>query len=94
MKQPAAIEHVPGHGFHVDIDGHRSVLEYELVDGRMEITHTGVPAALRGRGIAGQLVQAAFDHARAQGLPVVPRCSYAAVWVERHPRYADLMAER
>lgn len=89
----ATIEHAPGHGFHIDVDGHRSVLEYTLSGGRMVITHTGVPAALRGRGIAGQLVRAAFEHARAEGLSVVPRCSYAAEWIQRHPEYADLVAE-
>ncbi|MDH7452447.1 GNAT family N-acetyltransferase [Luteimonas composti] len=84
------VEHRPGQGFHIDLDGHRAVLDYTLGDGRMRITHTGVPTELRGRGIAGQLVRAAFDHARAQGLRVVPQCEYAAAWLERHPGYADL----
>lgn len=89
--QPTRIEHVPGQGFVADVDGHRSVLDYSLSHGRMVITHTGVPAALRGRGIAGQLVQAAFEHARAAGLKVEPRCAYAEAWVERHPEFADLV---
>lgn len=88
----AQIGHEPGQGFSLELDGHRSVLDYHLSGRRMVITHTGVPAALRGRGVAGQLVQAAVDHARAEGLAIEPRCEYAAAWLERHPQYADLVA--
>lgn len=88
-----AIEHEPGRGFHVDVNGHRSELHYTLSGGRMAITHTQVPDALRGRGIAGQLVRAAFDRARAEGWTVAPQCSYAAAWAERHPEVGDLLAE-
>lgn len=88
----AAIEHIPGRGFRLEVEGVASELDYSLSDDRLVILHTGVPAELRGRGIAGQLVRAAFDHARAQGLKVVPRCSYAAEWIARHPEYADVAA--
>jgi predicted GNAT family acetyltransferase len=43
-----------------------------------------------GRGIASALVQAAMDAARAEGWKVVPACSYASVWITRHPEYQDL----
>jgi hypothetical protein len=58
----------------------------------MTITHTGVPAAVGGRGIASALVQAAFATARDEGWKVVPACSYAAAWIGRHPEYRDLVA--
>ena len=58
----------------------------------MTITHTIVPAAIGGRGIAGQLVQAALDHARSAGLKVAPECSYADDWMRTHPEYEDLRA--
>jgi predicted GNAT family acetyltransferase len=79
------------HRFEAKVDGHACVLEYRMQAGRMLITHTGVPAAVGGRGIAGRLVQAALDWARAQGLRVVAQCSYAASFVARHPQYADLV---
>ena len=76
------------------LDGTRGQarLDYRLRDGVMVLAHTGVPGALRGQGIAGRLVHAALEHARAHGLKVEPRCSYAAAWLERHPGYADLRA--
>ncbi len=73
-------------------EGHEARVDYRLGDGEMTITHTLVPEAIGGRGIAGELVRAAMDHARAQGLKVVPQCSYAADWLDRHPEYAQLRA--
>jgi predicted GNAT family acetyltransferase len=58
----------------------------------MAITHTIVPPEIGGRGIAGALVQAAVEHARAQGLKVAPHCSYADAWMRKHPQYGDLRA--
>ncbi|WP_345781323.1 GNAT family N-acetyltransferase [Pseudoxanthomonas sp.] len=69
-----------------------AVLDYQLRDGRLLITHTGVPEALRGQGIAAALTHAAMGYARAQGFKVVPACAYAAAFVRRHPEYATLVA--
>lgn len=78
--------------FHATVDGHEAEVGYELDGGLMAITHTGVPEAIGGRGIAGELNRAAFEHARREGLRVQPLCAYAAAWVKRHPDYADLVA--
>lgn len=88
-----AIEHQPSaHRFELVVDGHVCELDYRD-DGRtMTITHTGVPPEVGGRGIAGRLVQAAFDWARANGRKVVPACSYAAQWARKHTEYADVVA--
>lgn len=67
------------------------VLDYELRGATLAILHTGVPAAAGGRGVAGDLTRAALDDARAQGLRVLPLCSYAAAWIRRHPEYQDLL---
>lgn len=80
------------HRFSTEVDGHEAELIYRLSEGRMVIEHTGVPEAIGGRGIAAQLVKAALDHARVAGWKVVPACSYSAVYVQRHPEYADLLA--
>ena len=51
---------------HTRVEGHEAELRYSLRDGRMVIDHTGVPDAIGGRGIAGILVKAALDLARAR----------------------------
>lgn len=86
-----AIRHDVDDGrFSVVVDGHKGFVEYERVDGILVITHTIVPSEIGRRGIAGELVRAALDFARARGLKVRPRCSYADAWMGRHPEYQDL----
>ena len=78
--------------FHTTVDGADCELDYSLAARVMTITHTGVPAAVGGRGIASALVQAALDAARSEGWKVVPACSYAQQYIQRHPEVADLIA--
>lgn len=89
---PFAIQHDRvAHRFETRVDGLPCLLEYTLADGVMTIAHTEVPAAVGGRGIAAALVQEALETARAEGWKVVPACSYAAAWMQRHPAYHDLL---
>ncbi|TWI12071.1 GNAT family N-acetyltransferase [Aerolutibacter ruishenii] len=84
---------VANNRFATTVEGVIAHLDYELEAGVLVITHTIVPPAIGGRGIAGQLAQAAFDHARAKGLKVRPECSYADVWARRHhASVGDLLA--
>lgn len=78
--------------FEVDIDGQLSVADYQIEGERMIFTHTYVPPALRGQGIAEKLVRVALEHARAQRLRVVPACSYVDVFIDRHAEFKPLLA--
>ena len=77
--------------FSTRVDGEEAELVYRRREGRMIIEHTGVPEAIGGRGFAGQLVKAALEFARGEGLRVVPACSYSEAYVRRHPEYAGLV---
>ena len=59
----------------------------------LDIQHTFTPPAVRGREIAARLTAAAFDYARAEGLRIVPTCSYTAQWVARHPEMQALVRD-
>jgi predicted GNAT family acetyltransferase len=72
-----------GHQFFTEVDGHRAHLDYTLADGVMTITHTRVPSAIGGRGIAGELTAAALTEARSAGWTVDPVCSYAKAYMAR-----------
>lgn len=52
-------------------------------------THTEVPPADEGKGIAAALVRAALDDTRARGFKIVPACSFVVAFVQRHPEYAS-----
>lgn len=56
------------------------------------VEHTLVPRAFEGRGVAGQLVSALIDDARAQGFRIEPQCAYVAAQFRRHPEWAGLLA--
>ncbi|MBL4575645.1 MAG: N-acetyltransferase [Opitutaceae bacterium] len=78
--------------FELLVDGHLAVADYLIIEDRMIFTHTEVPVALRGGGIAGKLISFAMEAAREEGLKVVPQCSYVDRFLDRHPEYSDLRA--
>ncbi len=63
-------------------------------DGRIALLHTEVPEALSGQGVGSKLVGGTLDAVRAEGLKVVPRCEFVAAYIERHPEYRDLLADK
>jgi predicted GNAT family acetyltransferase len=73
------------------VDGHECEIDYQLSGEVMSITHTGVPQAIAGRGIAAQLMRAVLKEAEARGWKVIPACSYAADFMRKHPEYGHLL---
>ena len=65
--------------------------DYRIRDGKYLIPHVEAETPLRGTGAAGRLMQDIVDHARAQQLVLVPRCSYARAWFQRHPQAGDVL---
>ena len=93
ISMPFPIRHLAERGrFEASVEGQPCVVDYELAGAVMTITHTEVPPALRRRGIAGELVQAALDHAQGHGLRVHPACWYARDYMRRHPETMALHA--
>jgi len=58
----------------------------------MIIRHTGVPAALAGKGVGLALVARAVEDARAEGFRIVPQCSFTRVMLQRHKEWQDVLA--
>ena len=65
--------------------------EYRIRDGAYVIPHVEAEPPLRGSGAAGRLMGEIVEHARAHQLVIVPRCSYARIWFQRHPDAADVL---
>lgn len=79
--------------FEVLVDGEvAGVIDYRRDGDTWVLPHTEVKPAYEGQGLAGELVRAALDQARAEGLTVDPQCPYVARWIQRHPDYQDLVA--
>ncbi len=61
-------------------------LSYVLKPGTLTITHTYVPPAFEGQGIAGELTKEALGYAVKEKLEVIPLCSFAVNYLERQNR--------
>ncbi|WP_238139301.1 DUF924 family protein [Roseateles aquatilis] len=66
-------------------------LDYERHGEQLIITHTGVPAQLRGLGLASQMVETAARWLAPVPLQLVPGCSYVRHWLLRHPSWRRLL---
>ena len=77
-------------------DGDRllGIAAYQLRGDVIRFTHTEVNPDVGEKGLGGTLVRAALDEVRSRGLHVVPLCPFVRGWIERHPDYADLVAQR
>ncbi|WP_372727897.1 GNAT family N-acetyltransferase [Nocardioides sp.] len=67
--------------------------EYELSGDVIVFTHTEVSDAYEGEGVGSTIARFALDDARSEGFLVVPQCDFIRGWIDKHPEYADLVAE-
>ncbi|MEG3181605.1 GNAT family N-acetyltransferase [Sphingomonas sp. LT1P40] len=75
------------------VDGHTAFAAYTIDGDVMTFTHTIVPPALEGRGIASRLILHALTDVRARGMTLIAKCSFVAAYIRKHPEWADLLAE-
>ena len=76
--------------FEMDVEGAVAFANYRLTPQAVIITHTETPRALRGRGVASELVKGALESIRADGRKVIAGCGFVVDYLYRHPEYADL----
>ncbi|MCR8723996.1 GNAT family N-acetyltransferase [Frigidibacter sp. ROC022] len=76
------------------LDGAEAELTYSIAGpGRIIADHTNVPETFRGQGVALKLANRLIADARAEGVKIVPVCSYIKAQVRRHPDWADVIAD-
>src|SRR6266850_6471834 len=79
--------------FELDVEGAVAFANYRLAPGAVIITHTETPRALRGRGIASELVRGALQLIRADGSKVIAGCGFVVDYLRRHPEFSDLAGQ-
>ncbi len=92
MSDELTVQHKPAENrFSVFLEGYEACLMYRLKGKEIDLYHTYVPGVFRGRGLAERLCKAAFEHAKQEGLTVIPSCSYISdYYLKRHPEYKPL----
>jgi predicted GNAT family acetyltransferase len=78
--------------FELDVEGAMAFANYRFAPSTVIITHTETPRALRGRGIASELVKGALELIRTDGLKVVAGCGFVVDYLQKHPESSDLVA--
>ena len=74
--------------------GEAELTYVEGTGGVLDLQHTFVPEEARGAGIGESLVQAAVEHATAEGARIVPTCPFVRAWLARHREHDALVAPR
>ncbi|MEZ5812973.1 MAG: GNAT family N-acetyltransferase [Rhizobiaceae bacterium] len=76
----------------VEVDGHEAEMTYSRLSPQtIIIDHTGVPDALRGKGVGLALALHAVDEARGGGWKIIPLCPFFRAQSLRHPEWADVI---
>jgi predicted GNAT family acetyltransferase len=76
--------------FELDVGDAVAFANYRRTPSAVIITHTETPRALRGRGIASDLVKGALELIRADGRKVIAGCGFVVDYLHQHPEFADL----
>lgn len=72
-------------------DGHLAYAAYRRTPGLITIPYVESAPELRGKGVAGRLMEGVVAHARAEGVKITPLCAYAVSWFRRHPDASDVL---
>lgn len=90
------IQHDRAHSkFYILVDGSEALLQYKRgPENSFNLTHTLVPPAARGKGIAEELVKAALQEAKKEKVKVIATCSYVAKWFEKHPEEKSILLQK
>lgn len=84
------IQHEPGKRYFAVVEGAEAEAAYrEDADGTRSFDHTYVPDAMRGKGIAEQLVRHALDDTVRSGHRFTAVCPYVKSFVQKHPEYQE-----
>ncbi|CAN7512754.1 GNAT family N-acetyltransferase [Rhizobium sp. LjRoot30] len=87
-------EEQPSGGRYVaSLEGHEGEMTFSRTSPQLIIVdHTGVPDALRGKGVGQALAQHAIDDARAGGWKIFPLCPFFKAQAARHPEWKDALS--
>ena len=76
--------------FEVKLGDELALMNYQRAGKNIIFTHTEVPEAFEGHGIAGKMAHTALEFAKESGLKVQALCPYVAHYVKEHPEYQSI----
>lgn len=91
MQKHKLTDNVVEERYEFELDGELASIEYVRTPRAITLTHTYVPEAHQGQGIAAELTEAVLTDIRSKGWKVIPQCSYVARYILRHPEWEELV---
>ncbi|MDZ7773389.1 MAG: GNAT family N-acetyltransferase [Balneolaceae bacterium] len=80
--------------FELDLGQKTAYVDYIInAKGVIYLTHTEVPSAWEGQGVASDMVHQVLQEVDRRGLRLVPLCPYVASYLRRHAEWKRLLAE-
>jgi predicted GNAT family acetyltransferase len=77
--------------FELDVEGGVAFANYRTTSAAVIITHTETPRALRGHGIASELIEGTLALIRGDGRKVIAGCGFVVDYLRKHPEYGDMV---
>jgi predicted GNAT family acetyltransferase len=63
-------------------------------NGEIDIEHVYVNPILRGKGVAGEIMEVVVNYLREKELKAIATCSYANGWLKKHEElYSDIISK-
>jgi len=90
--EPEVIHEKENERFVIYAEGNKVYVEYTMNQSEINLYHTFTNPALRGKGLAAQVVRAALEFAKENNLKVIPTCSYVQAFIAKNAEYKDLVA--
>jgi predicted GNAT family acetyltransferase len=76
--------------YELHIGEHIPLIDYKRVENTIYLTHTGVPAALKGQGVGSALVKKTLKDIKQKELTLIPICPFIISYLKRHPEWQSL----
>ena len=85
-KRHSLIHNEARHRYEFQLDRGVAYVEYEpAANGRYRLTHTIVPPQFEGQGIGRELVESTLEALRAQGVRLIPDCTFIITYIQSPP---------
>lgn len=68
-------------------------VKYRMVGDAIRLVHTEIEPEHEGKGYGSTLAKQVLNEMRAQNKQIIPACKFIAGYIEKHPEYADLIAQ-
>lgn len=86
------INNIEENQYEFHIEKHIAKIEYiRAANKEIYLTHTEVPTALEGQGIASALIKKVLEDIEHKGLRLIPLCPFVVGYIQKHPEWRKLV---